>query len=272
MAGPFIAACAQMRCGDDPAVNLAAALRLIAQASRQGAALVVLPEMFYWRGPAARDVEIAEGLDGLLVGRLAEAARAARITLVAGSILERHPNGGLPWNTSLVFGPDGDRLAVYRKIHLFDIDLPAGPRVQESERLSPGEDPVCVETAVGRIGLSICYDLRFPELYRQLVAAGAEILCVPSAFTFATGAAHWEVLLRARAIENQAWVLAPNQCGPVGHGPEVWGHSQIVDPWGVVVAGAGAGSEALVVATVDPAETARVREQLPSLRHRRLAG
>ncbi len=271
--GPrFLAACAQMRCQDDPATNVAAACRLVAEAGARGAALVVLPEMFHWRGPQERDAEVAEGLDGDCLGRLAESARANRLTLVAGSILERHPGGELPFNTTVVFGPAGERLGVYRKIHMFDVDLTSGPRVRESERLSAGAEPVCVDTPVGRLGLSICYDLRFPELYRRLVDAGADILCVPSAFTFTTGSAHWETLLRARAIESQCWVLAPNQGGPVAHGPEVWGHTQVVDPWGVVVAKSGATGEALVLATIDPEQTARVRAQLPSLRHRRIRG
>jgi predicted amidohydrolase len=162
-------------------------------------------------------------------------------------------------------------LASYRKVHLFDVSIPGKVEVRESARRGHGADVVCAETELGRLGLSVCYDLRFPELYRRLARSGAEILCVPSAFTFPTGAAHWEVLLRARAIENQCWVLAANQHGPTGQGHSDYGHSMIVDPWGAVVARASDG-ERVIVAEVDLGYLARVRREMPCLEHARLDG
>ncbi|MEW6269829.1 MAG: carbon-nitrogen hydrolase family protein [Thermodesulfobacteriota bacterium] len=267
----FVAACVQMRSGDDKPRNLEAAEASIEAAARAGATLVVLPETFSWRGPAARDRDEAETLDGPTLARMSEAARRLRLTLVAGSILERCGDGALPFNTSVVLGPDGGRLATYRKLHLFDVSIPGKVEVRESARRGRGDDVVCADTAVGRLGLTVCYDLRFPELYRRLARAGAEVLCVPSAFTFPTGAAHWEVLLRARAIENQCWVLAANQHGPTGQGHADYGHSMIVDPWGTVVACASDG-ERVVTAEIDLGYLARVRREMPCLEHARLDG
>ena len=265
----FVAACVQMRSADDKERNVDVALAHLEAAAAAGAKLVVLPETFSWRGPAARDHENAEPLDGPTLGRLADAARRLALTLVAGSILERADGGGSPWNTSVVLGPDGTRLATYRKMHLFDVAIPGKVEVCESARRGRGTDVVVAATPVGRLGLTVCYDLRFPELYRALARAGAEILCVPSAFTFPTGAAHWEVLLRARAIENQCWVLAANQHGPSGQGHADYGHSMIVDPWGTVVACASDG-ERVVTAEIDLGLLARVRREMPCLEHARL--
>ncbi|HZR82330.1 MAG TPA: carbon-nitrogen hydrolase family protein [Candidatus Binatia bacterium] len=270
----FLAACVQMRAGDDKAKNVARACAFVEAAAQQGARLVVLPEVFAWRGPASRDDEIAEPLTGPTLRALGDVARRCRLTIVAGSILER-PEGGataataLPWNTSTVIGEDGEVLAAYRKIHLFDVSLPGRVEVRESARRSPGDAPVCVDTEVARLGLSVCYDLRFPELYRALSRSGAQVLCVPSAFTFPTGAAHWDVLVRARAIENQCYVVAPNQIGPTADGHHDYGHSSIVDPWGTVVARASDG-EGVVVGEIDLAYLARVRSELPCLEHARL--
>lgn len=270
MPGPaFLAASVQMRATDDKRRNVERASELARSAAERGARLIVLPELFCWRGPPERQAAEAEALDGPTLARMSDLARELRVVLVAGSILERAPEGRLPFNTSAVFAEDGALLGSYRKVHLFDVVIPGAVSVQESERFGAGSEPVCVDTSVGRLGLSICYDLRFPELYRRLVDAGAELICVPSAFTFTTGAAHWELLLRARAVENQCYVVAPNQTGPVEHGPNVYGHSAIVDPWGTVVACAPEG-ESLAVALVDPAQQDAVRRQLPSLAHRRL--
>lgn len=265
----FLAACVQMRCGDDKQRNRERAATLVADAAARGARLVVLPEMFFWRGPPERQRAEAEPLDGPTLGAMSGLARRHRIVLVAGSIFERASDAELPFNTCAVFGEDGALLGSYRKIHLFDVEIPGAVSVRESERVGAGTTPVCVDTSVGRLGLSVCYDLRFPELYRRLVDDGAELLCVPSAFTFTTGAAHWELLLRARAVENQCWVLAPNQTGPVEHGPLVWGHSSIVDPWGTVAACASEG-DSVAVAKVDFALQAEVRRNLPALAHRRV--
>jgi predicted amidohydrolase len=191
------------------------------------------------------------------------------VTLVAGSILEHAGDDARPFNTSVVLGPDGRTLATYRKVHLFDVSLPGKVEVRESARRGRGADVVCVDAGCARLGLSVCYDLRFPELYRALARAGAELLCVPSAFTFPTGAAHWEVLLRARAIENQCWVLAANQHGPTSLGHADYGHSMIVDPWGTVVACASDG-ERVVLAEIDLGLLAKVRREMPCLEHARL--
>jgi len=266
----FVAACVQMRSADDKETNLEAAVARVDEAAALGAKLVVLPETFSWRGPAARDQENAEALDGPSLARLADVARRHRLTLVAGSILEQSGDGAAPYNTSVVLGPDGARLATYRKMHLFDVSIPGKVEVRESAKRGRGTDVVTADTPVGRLGLTVCYDLRFPELYRALARAGAELLCVPSAFTFPTGAAHWEVLLRARAIENQCWVLAANQHGPSGLGHADYGHSMIVDPWGTVVACASDG-ERVVVAEIDFGLLARVRREMPCLEHARLA-
>jgi predicted amidohydrolase len=268
----FLAACVQMHADDDKAKNLARATAFVEAASAQGARLVVLPEVFSWRGPATRDAGAAEPIPGPTVETLAALARRLGVTIVAGSMLEQ-PAGGepgaLPWNTSVVLGEDGALLATYRKLHLFDVCLPGRVEVRESARRAPGDAPVCVDTEVARIGLSVCYDLRFPELYRALSRSGAQLLCVPSAFTFPTGAAHWDVLLRARAIENQCYVLAPNQVGPTADGHADYGHSSIVDPWGTVIARA-SDAEGVIVAEIDLAYLARVRSELPCLEHARL--
>jgi predicted amidohydrolase len=175
------------------------------------------------------------------------------------------------YNTCPVFDPQGRLLATYRKMHLFDVDIPDHIAVRESATRLPGGQAVTVPTELGRLGLSVCYDLRFPELYRTLGAAGAEIVCVPSAFTFATGAAHWEILLRARAIENQVYLVAPNQIGRSASGVMDFGHSLIVDPWGTPLARA-SNQEAAILAEIDLDYLARVRRELPCLEHRRDLG
>lgn len=266
----FLAAAVQMRCTDDKRRNLDRAAALVGAAAARGARLVVLPEMFAWRGPPERQEVEAEPLDGPILTRMAGLARDHGIVLVAGSMLERAPSGGRPFNTSAVFDEGGRLLGTYRKIHLFDVEIRDGVSVRESERIGAGNAPVCVDTSLGRLGLSICYDLRFPELYRHLLDSGAELLCAPSAFTFTTGAAHWELLLRARAVENQCYLIAPNQTGPVEHGPQVYGHSAIVEPWGTIVARRASG-EGLAIAEVDFAYQDTVRRQLPALAHRRIA-
>jgi predicted amidohydrolase len=267
--GRFVAACVQMRVTDDKERNLAVARSALATAARRGASLAVLPEMFSWRGPADGVREASESLDGPTLRGMADAARQHRLTVVAGSIYERRPDGALPYNTCAVFGPDGSALGVYRKIHLFDVAIPGRVEVRESERMGAGDEVVCLETPKAKLGLSICYDLRFPELYRSLVAREAKVICVPSAFTHATGAAHWEVLLRARAIENQVYVLAPNQVGPTSEGPPVWGGSSIIDPWGVVLARAPE-NECVITAEIDFDHLEEVRAGLPCLEHARL--
>jgi deaminated glutathione amidase len=270
----------QMKSGPDKGGNLATARRAIEEGARAGAELVALPEVFSWRGTPERSHHEAESIPGPTTETMSATARRLGIHLVAGSILESAgdlPAGSragtqrLPFNTTTLFGPDGSLLGLYRKIHLFDVDLPGRVTVRESDLRSPGDEVVCVETALGRIGLAVCYDLRFPELFRKLADAGAEVVVMPSAFTKPTGQAHWEPLVRARAIENQSFMIAPNQYGESAHGFEDYGNSLVVDPWGKILARGPADESAVVTATLDAAVLERVRRELPSLEHRRLA-
>ena len=265
----YLAAAIQMTAGNDKAANLERAERLVRVGAARGANLVALPEVYNWRGKRAEQAAGAETLDGESLSLMSRLARELRIHIVAGSITERGDDSSRSYNTSVLLGPDGVQLAVYRKIHLFDVDLPGRVTVRESDSKLAGADVVCAETPLGAIGLSICYDLRFPELYRRLAFAGARILMVPSAFTFPTGEAHWEPLLRARAIENQAYVIAPAQFGPNIYGYSDYGNSMIVDPWGRVLARA-ADQEGVVVAPIDLEYQDRVRSELPALKHARL--
>jgi predicted amidohydrolase len=196
-------------------------------------------------------------------------ARELGIFLCLGSILETVAGDARRYNTSCLVDPSGSIIARYRKIHLFDVALPGQVAVQESATRLAGDEPVVVRTAFATLGCSICYDLRFPELYRRLAADGAEVLLVPSAFTAPTGAAHWEVLCRARAVENQCFLLAANQTGTSPHGHRDYGNSMIVDPWGAVLARLG-DDEGVAVAELDGALLARVRRELPALEHRKL--
>ena len=267
----YLAAAIQMNAGPDKAANLERAERLVRVGAARGANLVALPEVFNWRGKRNEQAAAAETLDGQSLGLMSRLARELRIHIVAGSITEQIDGDSRCYNTSALLGPDGGRIAVYRKIHLFDVDLPGRVTVRESDAKLAGADVVTGATPLGAIGLSICYDLRFPELYRRLTFAGAQIISIPSAFTFPTGEAHWEPLLRARAIENQAYVVAPAQFGPNIYGYSDYGNSMIVDPWGRVIARA-ADQEGVVVAPIDLEYQERVRRELPALKHARLQG
>jgi predicted amidohydrolase len=267
----YLAAAVQMSSGLDRAANLARATALVREGAARGARLVVLPEVFAWRGPRDREPQAAEPVPGPTLAALGALAAELGIWLCAGSILERVAGEDRPYNTSCLLDPRGELIARYRKMHLFDVELPGRVSVRESESRAPGAEVVVAPTPLGTLGLSICYDLRFPELYRALVRAGAEVLLVPSAFTFPTGAAHWEVLCRARAIENQCFLIAADQTGTNPHGFADWGDSCLVDPWGRVLARAGDG-EGVVLAEIDRATIARVRRELPCLRHARLGG
>jgi predicted amidohydrolase len=254
----------------DKANNLETATRLVRQAASLGARLVGLPENFAWMGSEHERPSAAEPLDGPTLSRMAELARERRITLLAGSVLESGAPGGRLYNTSVLFGPGGERLAVYRKMHLFDVDVGDGATYQESAAVAPGTEVVAAQTEVGKLGLSVCYDLRFPELYRRLASKeGATLLAVPAAFTLMTGKDHWEVLLRARAIENQCYVLAPAQFGRHSEKRVTYGHALVADPWGLVIGRASEG-EGLAVGEVDPDVLRRVRQSIPCLSHRRL--
>jgi deaminated glutathione amidase len=265
----FLAAVVQMASGPRRDANLERASELVREAATRGASLVVLPEVFAWRGARSDEAAHAEPIPGPSTDAMAELARTTGIHLLMGSILERSDGESRTFNTTCLLSPRGELLARYRKIHLFDVDLPGRVTVRESDARAPGDDVVVVATPLGKLGLSICYDLRFPELYRRQVRAGAELLLVPSAFTFTTGSAHWEVLCRARAIENQCYLLAANQSGTSPHGFADFGGSMIVDPWGVVIAGAGDG-ETVALAEIDHGYLARVRRELPSLAHARI--
>jgi deaminated glutathione amidase len=267
---PLRAAAVQMSSGPDKDRNLAIAERLIREAAAREADLAVLPEVFNWRGRRAEQAEAAEDLEGPSLRRMAQLARELRLLLVAGSITERIPGEAKAYNTSVVLGPDGAMLGVYRKIHLFDVELKGRVSARESDAKMAGSEVVCVPTPSATFGLSVCYDLRFPELYRQLAKRGATIMTIPSAFTYPTGESHWEVLLRARAIENQVFVIAPGQFGPNVHGFSDYGNSMIVDPWGRVLARASDNGEQVILASLDFDELAKVRRELPCLQHRRL--
>ena len=265
----FVAAAVQMASGPDRAANVTRAAALVREAAARGASLVVLPEVFAWRGSRVEDETHAEPLPGPTSEAMGALARETGVYLCAGSFLETVAGERRAFNTSCLFDPTGRLLAHYRKVHLFDVDLAGGISVRESDSRAPGTEVVTVATELGTLGLSICYDLRFPELYRTLATRGAEILLVPSAFTFPTGTAHYEILCRARAIENQCYVIAPDQAGTSPHGFADYGESMIIDPWGRVLARAGEG-EAVITAAVDRGYLARVRRDLPSLANRRL--
>ncbi len=264
----YLAAAIQVHAGVDKQANVDKAEAFIAEAAQRGARLVVLPEVFVWRGERRDESAQREPIPGPTTRRLAALAHSLGLYLVAGSILE-HSDDERAYNTSLVFDPNGDIIATYRKIHLFDVDITGHVTVRESDTRRPGDQVVTVVTPLGTIGLSICYDLRFPELFRRLTQAGAEIITLPSAFTFPTGAAHWEILIRARAIENQVYLIAPDQIGKSAGGVVDYGNSLIVDPWGTTLARA-ADREMVIYAEVDREHQRRVREQLPCLQHTRL--
>lgn len=266
----FIAAAVQMTSTDDRARNLEQAFALVDRAVERGAELVALPENVDMIGPHGPKVSSAEPLDGPTFMAFKAKAKEKKIWLLAGSIAEVSPEAGKARNTSALFGPDGKRIAIYRKIHLFDVDLPDGTRFRESDVVEPGSDVVIAKTKIATFGMSICYDLRFPELYRALAANKAEVLLVPSAFTMQTGKDHWEVLLRARAIENTTWLVAPAQTGEHGRGRRSYGNALIVDPWGTVVARCSDGP-GLCIAEIDPAVLEATRKAIPSLRHRKLS-
>jgi deaminated glutathione amidase len=259
-------AAVQLNSDGDKGRNLAAAERLVRAAAADGAELVALPEKWNLLAAGAELLAGAEPLDGPSLDAARAWAADLGIHLLAGSIAERGA-GEKASNTSVLIGPAGEDLAVYRKIHMFDVDA-GGVSYRESEHEQAGEEVLTAPVGDLVVGLGVCYDLRFPELFRILALRGARLLLVPSAFTSATGRDHWEVLLRARAIENQAFVIAPNQVGAAPPHFDSYGHSAIVDPWGRLLASAPAG-EGFVAADLDLAEQESVRASLPSLANRR---
>ena len=267
----MIAAVVQMTSTPDYAHNLARAEHWIARAAQAGARLVALPENF----PLMREEDdsgphplAAELADSEPLRFVCEQAARHGVWIAGGTVPERVPGEPRAYNTAVLADADGRLAASYRKIHLFDVDLP-GAELRESRTVAPGDEAVCAETPWGRLGLTVCYDLRFGELFRALTERGAEMLWVPSAFTVPTGRDHWEVLLRARAIECQAFVLAPGQYGRHNRTRRSYGRSLIVDPWGTVLAQVPDG-EGFALAEIDPARVAEVRERIPVARHRRL--
>jgi predicted amidohydrolase len=262
----------QMTSNADLQANLATARALVAAVADQGAELIALPENFAFLRREGEPIPCAQGLDGEIVGALRTLALEHRVWLLGGTFPEAIPGKSVIHNTSVLADPGGEIAAVYRKIHLFDVDLRASGdgAYSESAVVAPGEEVVVASTPFGGIGLSVCYDVRFPELYRAMAAREARFLAVPSAFTCETGKDHWEVLLRARAIENQAFVLAPAQCGRHSEDRRSYGRSLIVDPWGLVLARAG-DRPGTVLADCDLDHLEEVRAGLPALRHRRLS-
>jgi predicted amidohydrolase len=261
----------QMTSGPDVAANLFEAGRLITQAAESGSKLIVLPENFYMMPMKDTDrLHEAEKIgDGHIQNFLAEAARRHKVWLVGGTVPLTTENPEKCRSACLVFNSQGERVARYDKIHLFDVELNNSEAYTESATIEAGDKVVVVDTPFGRMGLAICYDLRFPELFRQLSDKGAQILVVPSSFTALTGSVHWEVLVRARAIENQAYVLAAAQGGFHANGRETYGDSMIVDPWGRVSNRLSRGP-GVVLSEIDLDLLAGIRKNLPSLKHRRM--
>jgi deaminated glutathione amidase len=269
---PFLVAAAQLCSGDQVDANLALCRDLAGQAARRGASLFALPECFAFVGRRMIDrLAVAEPLDrpGPILRAVRDMAVDNRMWVVAGGMPEPSPlSDARTYNTLLLVDPSGETRAVYRKLHLFDVQIPGRAELRESATTEAGSDVVVAETPLARLGMSICYDLRFPELYReQALERGAEVLLVPSAFTAHTGAAHWHTLLRARAIENQCYVVAPAQHGKHSPARESYGHTLIIDPWGTTLAEVESG-DGLAVAEIDLAMIARVRAEMPCHSHR----
>lgn len=252
---------------DNPQDNLDEVLAGIDRAARMGAQFVSLPETWNYLGDDDGAVSAATGIPGELTDTLAEKAREHRIWLHAGSVLERVEDDERLANTTVVFSPSGETAARYRKIHLFDVDIAGQPSFRESDTIAPGDRIVTFDMGGLRVGLAICYDVRFPEIFRAMALEGAEVIMLPAAFTLMTGKDHWEPLIRARAIENTVFMVAAAQVGPHPPGRMCYGRSMVVDPWGVILAQAG-DIQTVVIATLEMDEIARVRGQIPSLQNR----
>lgn len=263
------AAAIQLNANGTREQNVAKALGMVGQAAAAGAQLIVLPELFNGYGDLGPVVQQAEPIPGPTSERLRQCAVEHGVRLVAGSICERSEKPDRGYNTSLFYSPDGSLLARYRKLHLFEANVPGNASVCESDHMAAGDEVATVSTDLATFGLAICYDLRFPELFRQMSSRGMEVLLFPSAFTYATGKDHWHVLLRARAIENQCYVVAANQCGKHTERLASYGHSLIIDPWGRILAEA-TDEETIIYARLDGVRLNSVREVLPALKNRRL--
>ncbi|HVB71466.1 MAG TPA: carbon-nitrogen hydrolase family protein [Acidimicrobiales bacterium] len=259
----------QMTSDTDSEANVAVALGLCERAADQGATYVQVPEYVTFYGSARGFGDAAETVPGPTTARFAELARRRGVTVHVGSLLERTPAAGRFHNTSVLIDATGEIVGVYRKAHLFDIDVPGEVAHHESEAIVAGNDVVAVEVGGLHVGMTICFDLRFPELYRRLAREGATVLAIPSAFAAATGRVHWEVLVRARAIENHAYVAAAAQVGTTSDGLTSWGHAMVVGPWGEILAQSRGDEPQLVIATVDLDEVAKRRAQIDVLTLRR---
>ncbi len=260
----------QLSSNDDIESNLEATRHFVASAVDQGADFVALPENYGYLRREGLPYPCAQDIDGEIVGCIRDLARTHGVWILGGSFPEAIEDSDRVFNCSVLISPEGTCTARYRKLHLFDVDLGRnGGSFCESDAIAPGEDVVSAETPFGVLGMSICYDLRFPELYRELVGRGARWVSVPAAFAPETGRDHWEVLLRARAIENQVFVVAPAQCGRHSADRSSFGRSMIVDPWGLVLAQAG-DEPGVIVADCDPGRLERVRAAIPCLQNRRL--
>ncbi len=264
----YLAAALQMNSLPDLQQNLTQAEDLIDLAVRQGAELICLPENFSFLGDEAAKIAQADQIAQSSEKFLKTMAQRYQVTILGGGFPV--PNSiGKVYNTALLVGPNGEELARYEKVHLFDVDLPDGNTYQESQTVLAGVNlpPVHPSKEFGNLGLSVCYDVRFPELYRHLSQMGAEVLFVPAAFTAYTGKDHWQVLLQARAIENTCYVLAPAQTGRHNSRRQSHGHALIIDPWGVILADAG-DKPGVAIAAIEPSRLEQVRRQMPSLKHR----
>lgn len=262
------AAVVQLHVVPDVEKNLTTASELVRKAAAAGAELIVLPEMVEFSGDKTQVPNIKTDIPGPISNRFADLAKELGIWLQAGSIHENIPGNNRTYNTALLFNPQGEQVAMYRKLHLYDVQIPGRVDAMESETIAPGSDVVTADIAGHTAGLTICYDIRFPELYRALADKGAEIVFLPAAFMLFTGKDHWETLIRARAIENQCFMLASGTQGVYPDGRATYGRSMIVDPWGTVLATAPDGN-GYAIADLDFDYLTRLRTELPSLANRR---
>lgn len=268
-------AAVQMTSGQDKDTNLEQAKKSIVLAAKKKANFIVLPEVFNFRGDINEAARQAELIPGYSTSFISKIAKKYKVWILIGSLMERNREQGSevrdqkPFNTSVLINPNGEIIAKYRKIHLFDIKL-KGKEILESLRNQAGNSPKLVLVDGVKTGLSICYDLRFPELYRYYSERGANIICIPSSFTKPTGEAHWHTLIKARAIENLSYVIAPNQAGVGSSGIQTYGHSLIVDPWGKVLAEGPGNAEAVIFADIDLEYLKKIRKNLPALEHRKI--
>ncbi|MBA7523605.1 Deaminated glutathione amidase [subsurface metagenome] len=258
----------QMNSRGNKEKNVQKAEKFIDEAAGKGVKVVALPELFNFLGPDEEILSNAENIPGPTIDRIRNKATRYGIYILCGSILEKSTGLDKAFNTSVLVDPQGKIIARYRKIHLFNLEIKGGPLYKESTFVQPGREIVTVDTKLTKFGLSICYDLRFPEIYRKLTFNGARVIFVPAAFTLHTGKDHWESLIRTRAIENQVYIVAPDQIGPYLPGKENYGKSMIVDPWGIVMAKA-SDKEMVIYSELDIAHQDEIRKALPALLNRR---